>query len=115
MSSDSGGPDGPQSSDDAEPINAPIRQLEQDGGGAFVVERDGKRLAELTYTLDRDGTAVLNHTFVSDELRGRGMALRLTESAVEWARRSNVKVVPVCSYARAVFQQHNELKDVLRD
>lgn len=115
MSDDSDGPDGRQSSESAEPLDAPIRHLEQDGGGAFIVERDGRRLAELTYTFDRDGTAVLNHTFVSDELRGRGMALRLTKSAVEWARRSDVKVVPVCSYARSVFQQHHELTDVLRD
>lgn len=114
MSDNPGGPDNQQSADSAKPLDAPIRHREQDGGGAFVAERNGKRVAELTYTLDRDGTAVLNHTFVSDELRGQGIALRLTKSAVEWARRSKIKVVPVCSYARAVFQKHPELTDVLR-
>ena len=115
MPDDPGSPADQQASDRAEPLDGPVRHVERDGGGAFIVERDGERMAELTYAIDHDGSAILNHTYVSDELRGQGMALKLTMSAVQWARSSNTKVVPVCSFARAVFERHQELADVLRD
>ena len=114
MSDDPGKPTGQQAPDRAKPLDEPVRHVERDGGGAFVVERDGERMAELTYVVDHDGSAVLNHTYVSDELRGQGMALQLTMSAVQWARTSGTKVVPMCSFARAVFERHHELADVLR-
>ena len=114
MSEDSDKPVRQRPSEHTEPSDAPIRHIERGGSGAFVVERDGQRMAELTYTIDPDGSAVLDHTYVSDELRGQGMGLQLTQSAVDWARGTGIKIVPVCSYARAVFAREHELSDVLR-
>lgn len=95
-------------------VDSPIRHVEQHGGGAFVVERDGERIAELTYAMDPSGSAVIDHTFVSPVLRGQGMAMRLVEAAVDWARAAGIKVVPVCSYARGAFDQERRFADVLR-
>ncbi len=85
----------------------------QHGDGRFYVEQDGRTLAELVYEMDDAGNAVLEHTHVDDALRGQGVARQLVEAAVAWARDSGKRVVPVCSYARAIFQRDHSLSDVL--
>jgi predicted GNAT family acetyltransferase len=79
--------------------------------GAFVIEREGKRLAELTYTV-AGKTATLDHTEVDDALRGQGAGAKLVKAAVEWARASGTKLNPTCSYARAVFDKTPDYADV---
>ncbi|GEJ57116.1 GNAT family N-acetyltransferase [Anaeromyxobacter diazotrophicus] len=82
-------------------------------GGAFLVERGGERLAELTYRRDEAGRAVIEHTEVSEVLRGQGVARRLVDAAVAWSRESGVKLVPVCTYAKKVLEHDPALRDVL--
>jgi predicted GNAT family acetyltransferase len=81
--------------------------------GRFYVEQGGRTLAELRYAMDDEGHAVLEHTRVDDALRGEGVARRLLDAAVEWARATGTRVVPVCSYARAIFHRDRSLSDVL--
>lgn len=99
--------------DEASSPTTPPRHVVQDDGGAFLVERAGERLAEMTYAMDGQGRAVIDHTWVSPALRGEGTGLALLRAAVDWARRDGVRVVPVCSFARAAFARHEELADVL--
>ncbi len=80
--------------------------------GAWVIERDGEMLAELYYK-SAPGRIVLEHTTVSDKLRGSGTGKKLIEAAVEWARKANVTVMPECPYAQSVFKKNPALRDVL--
>jgi predicted GNAT family acetyltransferase len=80
--------------------------------GAFVVERDGKRLAELTYTV-AGSRVILDHTTVDDALRGTGAGKQLVEAAVKWARAADRKLMPLCPFARSVFDKTPEYRDVL--
>lgn len=91
-----------------------ILHEERDGGGAFFVAGGDGRLAELVYTRSGPGTVVLAHTEVSSALQGRGVARKLVDRAVEWARETGTKLVPACSYAKAVFDRNPGLRDVLR-
>ena len=93
----------------------PIRHAEQGDRGTFLMERDGERVAELTYRLEGNGRATLDHTYVSPVLRGEGVAMHLVEAAVDWARRSGTKLTPTCSYARAAFEREQRFADVLAD
>ncbi len=90
-----------------------IQHAEDPGGGAFFVEVDGERLAAMTYTQPSPGRAIIEHTNVSDRLGGRGVGKRLVLAGVEWARATGTKLVPHCSYARAVLQKDPNLADVL--
>ena len=81
--------------------------------GAFVIERDGKRLAEMTYHVSRNGPTVIDHTEVSDELRGQGIARKLLDALVAWARASKIKIEPRCPYAKAQFEKDASIRDVL--
>jgi predicted GNAT family acetyltransferase len=81
--------------------------------GAFYIEVDGERLAEQVYFKSRDGkTVTIAHTEVAEALRGQGIARKLTLAAVAWARAAGVKIVPVCPFARAVFDRDPAIADV---
>jgi len=80
--------------------------------GAFVWTQDGKRLAEMTYTV-AGSRVIIDHTTVDEVLRGKGAGAQLVRAAVEWARRENVKLLPLCPFARSVFDKTPEYADVL--
>jgi len=94
-----------------EEISVQVEQKEH--RGAFFIEREGQRLAELTFSATPDGKLViLDHTDVSESLRGQGIARKLVEAAVAWARRTNVKLVPLCPFAKAEFDREPQFGDV---
>jgi hypothetical protein len=69
----------------------------------FFIEHDGKRIAELTYR-ESGADAVVDHTWVDPAMRGGGDARRLVDALVAWARQGQRRIVPVCSYVRAVIR-----------
>ena len=80
--------------------------------GAFFVEEEGKRLAQLTYTVA--GTRIiLDHTEIDDSLRGTGTGRKLVAAAVDWAREEDVRLMPLCPFARSVFDKTPDFADVL--
>lgn len=87
--------------------------IEHVPGQGFFIDAGGQRLAEMTYEKERPGVIVLDHTWVSGELRGQGMARRLLDALVAWARESQTRVVPTCSYAVKVFREDPSIRDVL--
>ena len=91
----------------------PIIEHEQTGHrGAFFVEEEGKRLAQLTYTVA--GTKIiLDHTEIDDSLRGTGTGRKLVAAAVDWAREEDVRLMPLCPFARSVFDKTPDFADVL--
>ena len=66
----------------------------------FEIETDGK-YAYAEYLLTPECIAV-THTFVPRELRGR----RLVEAAIEYGRKHNLKLNPVCPYVQTYLQRH---------
>ncbi len=102
---------GPNAPEAAEELA--IQHAQTDEAGTFYVEVGGERLAELGYGRDGRGHAVIEHTTVSERLRGRGVARRLVDASVAWARASGTKLSATCSYARSVFEKDPSLEDVL--
>jgi len=90
----------------------PVTHERSDHRGAFVMNRDGKRLAEMTYTV-AGSRVIIDHTTVDDALRGTGAGKKLVEAAVQWARAENVKILPLCPFAKSVFDKTPAYADVL--
>lgn len=72
----------------------------------FEAHLDG-HLAYLTYTFQGQSVS-FDHTFVPEELRGKGIAAALVREGLEEARRRDWKVVPQCSYVAAFLERHPE-------
>ena len=90
-----------------------IDHEEIDGRGAFFLTREGIRLAEMTYTRTGDRQVIIDHTLVDDQLRGLGVARRLLDTAVAWARANKTRVIATCTYAKAQFEKDPGIRDVL--
>ncbi|WP_370642435.1 GNAT family N-acetyltransferase [Virgibacillus salidurans] len=68
------------------------------GENKFYVGDDIKDpLAEITFIENGDNRLVIDHTYVSDELRGQGIAGELVEKVVMRAREKGKKL---CHYVR---------------
>ncbi len=76
------------------------------------MQRDGKRLAEMTYTV-AGSRVIIDHTSVDGALRGTGAGSKLVEAAVLWARAENIKLLPLCPFAKSVFDKTPQYADVL--
>jgi predicted GNAT family acetyltransferase len=81
--------------------------------GAFFIARDGKRLAEMTYSRANEALVIIDHTEVDASLSGQGVARRLLDAAVAWARETDTKVMATCPYASAQFAKDPSIRDVL--
>ncbi len=90
-----------------------IKQKDNGEAGMFYIENDGETVAKMTYTWAGSGRITINHTEVSDVLKGKGAGKQMVAKAVEFAREKQIKIVPLCSFARRIFDTVEEFKDVL--
>lgn len=90
-----------------------IQHKSKDGKGMFFVEIDGNILAEMTYTQPSASLIIIDHTEVSEELKGKSVGYQLVATAVEYARTHGLKIIPLCPFANAVFRKKPEYADVL--
>lgn len=90
-----------------------IRHQESQSKGTFFIEEGGIRLAEMSYSRAGDKLLIIDHTEVSDVLKGKGAGKQLVAAAVDHARRHNLKILPLCPFAKSVFDRVTEWQDVL--
>ena len=81
--------------------------------GVFFVEENGERLARMTFSKAGDHLIIIDHTEVSDALRGKNVGKQLVTGAVAYARKNNLKILPLCPFAKSVFEKVTEFQDVL--
>ena len=82
--------------------------------GSFFMQRNGERVALMTYAV-AGSRLIIDHTEVDSSLRGTGAGHELVRAAVAWARDHDVRLTPVCPFARAVFDKTPEFSDVRAD
>ena len=87
-------------------------KLEREPGRIFAVDAAGALLCEITFFTE-GGTVVIDHTFVSDVLRGQGVAGQLMEAAVQEIEAQGLQATPICSYAVKWFASHPEKQGLL--
>jgi len=91
-----------------------IQHHESAGRGRFFIEdEDGNNMAEISYMVEPNNVLVVEHTEVDESLQGQNIGLQLVTAVVEEARNSGRKIVPVCSFARAVIEKKPEFADVI--
>lgn len=69
-------------------------------------------LAHIEYTHHKDNIISIDHTEVDKSLSGQGIGKILVISVVEWARANNLKIIPLCPYAKSVFEKSGVYTDV---
>ena len=72
----------------------------------------GSKTAYSKYLLAGD-KIIIEHTEVPEALEGHGLAGRMVSTALDYARTQNLKVLPVCPFAKAFIGRHREYHDLL--
>ena len=89
-----------------------IRKEDGTESGRYSVTIDGHE-AEMTYTRLGPALISIDHTFVPDSMRGKGVAQALARHAVDDARNSGWKIIPRCSFMQAQAKRHPDWSDVI--
>jgi hypothetical protein len=79
----------------------------------YSLDENGKLIAEITFPNLSDTRVNIDHTFVDDSLRGRGVAAKLVLAAAETIRARKKKAVVTCPYAVKWFQKNQNFSDIL--
>ena len=90
-----------------------ILHKENGDKGAFHIEQEGKKAAEMTYVKNGDTRMIIDHTEVDSAFKGEGYGKALVFHSAEFAREHHLKVLPLCPFAKALYHRYEELQDVL--
>lgn len=78
--------------------------------GKFFIQKDGEE-AYLNYK-EEDGLLDFHSTFVPPSFRGHGIAGRIVEKALGYAREKGYKVRPSCPYVAAYMDRSKKYRDI---
>ena len=90
-----------------------VQHEEADSKGAFFIQRDAARIAEMTYSRTNATMVIIDHTEIHESLRGEGVGRQLLDALIAWARETGTKVLPLCPFAKAQFGKDAAIRDVL--
>ncbi len=81
--------------------------------GLFYIGDEAAFLAKLFYSMPSYDKMFMEHTGVSEGLRGQNTGFQLVAATVDYARKHQMKIIPVCPFAIALFKRKPEFTDVL--
>ena len=81
--------------------------------GFFYIDIDGKHEAMMTFVFAGNDKIIIDHTEVNPGNEGKGFGKQLVKKAVEYARENSIKIIPLCPFAKNVFDKVLEFRDVL--
>ncbi len=90
-----------------------MMNIQSDHNRFFILSDDKQtRLAEITFVYTGDELAIIDHTLVDESLKGQGIAKLLVAKVVERMRKERRKVIPLCPFAKAIFDRTPEYNDI---
>jgi uncharacterized protein len=87
--------------------------IKRDNNRFYIGENIENILAEITFLPTGDDKITIEHTYVSESLKGQGIGQLLVKRVAEYAREENIKIIPLCPFAQKVMTKDEEYRDVL--
>ncbi|HEY1091130.1 MAG TPA: GNAT family N-acetyltransferase, partial [Burkholderiaceae bacterium] len=63
-----------------------VEHRDESTNGAFFIQKDGRRMAEMSYSRTNASLIIIDHTEVDESLKGQGIGRKLLAALVEWVR-----------------------------
>lgn len=82
-------------------------QQSNEQGEFFLLNAQGDKVAELTYFFENANTINANHTYVSETLRGQGVADKLYQALRQFVKDNRLNLHPTCSYIAKKWEREN--------
>ena len=90
-----------------------IKQIESGTKGFFGAFDGETEAGRMSYTFVDSSKIIIDHTEVSDLYKGQNIGKRILMELVKYARENKIKVIPLCPFAKSVFNKTEEIRDVL--
>ncbi|MDC6366211.1 MULTISPECIES: GNAT family N-acetyltransferase [Flavobacteriaceae] len=87
---------------------------ERENKGFAIAREDGKKAGLMSYSIPGSDFIIIDHTEVEQEYNGKGVGKKLLYKIVEMAREKNLKILPLCPFANAMFKKLEDIQDVLK-
>ena len=82
--------------------------IKQSDKSFYIGDSEKELLAEMTFVYAGEDIIIIDHTSVSDELRGQNIGKQLLQRLVELAKEKNKKIVPLCPFAKKEMMRNKE-------
>ena len=92
-----------------------MHTIKQGENKFYIGDEEASPQAEISFKQGEGNNLIVDHTYLSDELRGQGIAGKLVDKMVNHAREQGKKIVPECKYARSKIESTAAYHDVLAD
>lgn len=87
---------------------------ETESKGFAIAKENGKTAGTMTYSKAGSDFIIIDHTEVELNFEGKGVGKQLLYKIVEMAREKNMKIMPLCPFANAMFKKLSDIQDVLK-
>ena len=91
-------------------MNSEVKHLKEKQ--LFYIDIDNQS-AELKYFMDTENVMNIMSTYVPDSLRGKGIAGKLVEECLHYAKENSFRIIPSCSYVHSYIKNHPEYETML--
>jgi predicted GNAT family acetyltransferase len=81
--------------------------------GVFYMEDAGKEIALMHYIFSGPAKMIIDHTEVNEAYEGKGLGLQLVKAGIAYARENHMKILPLCPFAKKIFDITPAFADVL--
>lgn len=81
--------------------------------GSFTALEESKVAGVMHYTWAGPDKLIVDHTEVNPDFAGRGIGKLLLMEIVKMAREKKIKILPLCPFAKSVFEKNAEINDTL--
>ncbi len=76
--------------------------------GRLVIKEDDEELGQMTYVYAGPQKIIIDHTEVDDRLKGQGAGKALVDAGADFAREQDLKILPLCPFAKRVMTGNRE-------
>lgn len=88
-----------------------IQHFDDGKKGEWKAVENGVQAGLMTYVWAGDDKFIIEHTIGNPEFKGVGM--QLLDKAVAFARDNGKKIIPLCPFAKKMFDRKEDIRDVL--
>ena len=82
-------------------------QQNTEQGTFFILDDSGNKIAHLDYIFESPKRINAHHTYVSETLRGQGVADKLYQALTQFVREKQLNLHPTCSYIAKKWEREN--------
>lgn len=90
-----------------------IQQFDRETKGFFKAVADDIEAGRMTYSWAGSEKFIIDHTEVNPDFKGQGVGNQMVHAAVAYARTNGLKIIPLCPFAKSVFDKRTDYHDVL--